>query len=175
VVPEPGVFYSFFFIPVLLTTSSLFFYPYSHTHHSPSSCITIYCSPSQLLFLPLLICSFLWLHLPLLTSPNPSPHYPSLLHTHNLLTSLLNQLHKTQPPAIPNKKCPLLQQQCTQTYTRATTQHPPCLLPYPTTFSYPPFFSTTFTNSPKSITSLITITSPQILAVYNITIKRFSI
>jgi hypothetical protein len=79
-----------FFIPVLLTWSSLFSYAYSHPLHSPSlSCATIHCAPSQLLFLPLLIHSFPCLHLPFLSTSNLSPHYPSLLHTYHLLTSLL--------------------------------------------------------------------------------------
>jgi hypothetical protein len=62
VVPVPGVFCCvsfirvFFFFSVLLTSPSLFSYPYTYPIHFPSfSCATIHCSLSQLLFLPLLI------------------------------------------------------------------------------------------------------------------------
>jgi hypothetical protein len=45
-----------FIIPVLLTSPSLFSSPYSYPLYFPSfSCATIHCSPSQILFLPLLI------------------------------------------------------------------------------------------------------------------------
>jgi hypothetical protein len=60
---------------VLLTLTSLFSYPYSYPLHFLSfSCATIHCSPSQLLFLPLLIHS-----LPL-SSP-PSHRLPQLVNT----------------------------------------------------------------------------------------------
>jgi hypothetical protein len=50
---------------VLLTSSSIFSYPYSNPLHFPSfSCNTIHCSLSQLLLLPLFIHSFPSLHLP---------------------------------------------------------------------------------------------------------------
>jgi hypothetical protein len=72
-----------FIIPALLTSPSLFSYPYSYPLHFPSfSCAIIHCSPSHLLFLPLLILFFPHLHLSLLSFPTLSPHYPSLLHTH---------------------------------------------------------------------------------------------
>jgi hypothetical protein len=77
----------FFLFPVLLTSSSLFSYPYSYPLHFPFFCTTIHCSPSQILFLFLLIHSFSCLHISLLFYPNLSPHHPSLLHTHYLLTS----------------------------------------------------------------------------------------
>jgi hypothetical protein len=92
-------FFLSFFIPALLTPSSLFCYPYSHSLHSPSfSCTIIHCSPSQLLFLPLLIHSFPCLHLPFRYSPNLSPYYPSFLHIHHLLISLLYPLHTIPAP-----------------------------------------------------------------------------
>jgi hypothetical protein len=48
-----------FFFPVSLNSPSLFSYPSSYPLHFPSfSCATIHCSPSQLLFQPLLIHSF---------------------------------------------------------------------------------------------------------------------
>jgi hypothetical protein len=84
------------FFSVLLTSPSLFSYAYSYPLHFPSfSCATIYCSPSQLLLLPLLIHS-----LPL-SFPNLSPHYPTLLHTHHLLTGLLYQLYTPPDPCNP--------------------------------------------------------------------------
>jgi hypothetical protein len=58
-------------------------------------------SSSQLLFLPLLIHCFPCLHLFLSSSPTLSPHYPSLLHTHQLLTSPLYQLYTTPVPCNP--------------------------------------------------------------------------
>jgi hypothetical protein len=75
---------------------SLFLLPY----FSSFSFVTIHCSPSQLLFLPLLIHT---LPLSLLPPPiPPSPHYLFLLHIQHLLTSLPYQLYTTQPPAIPD-------------------------------------------------------------------------
>jgi hypothetical protein len=76
-----GVFFEIltYIIPILLTSPSLFFYPYSHPLYFPAfSFATIHCSPSQLLFLSLLIHSFPHLHLPFLSSSALSPHYPSL-------------------------------------------------------------------------------------------------
>jgi hypothetical protein len=71
-----------FIIPILLTLPSLFSYSYSYPLHFPSfCCATIHCSPSQLLFLPLLTHSFPCLHLPFLSSPNQSSHYHSLIHS----------------------------------------------------------------------------------------------
>jgi hypothetical protein len=112
---------SFFFIPVLLTPSSLFSYPYSYPLHSPFSSATTHCSLSQLLFLPPLIHSFFCLHLPFPSSSNLSPYCPSLLHIHHLLTSLLYQLHTTPAPCNPlHKPPPLQQQKYTQRHIRAT-------------------------------------------------------
>jgi hypothetical protein len=92
-----------FIIPVLLTSPSLFFYPCSYPLLFPSfSWATIHCSISQLLFLPLHIYSVPNLHLSFLSSPNLSPHYPSLLHTHHPMTNLLYQLYTTRAPAIPD-------------------------------------------------------------------------
>jgi hypothetical protein len=91
-----------FFIPILITPSSIFSYPYSHPLHSPSfCCTTIHCSPSQLLFLPLLIHSFP-LHLPLPCSPNLLPHYPSLLHITTCCLVYCINCTQPQPPAIPD-------------------------------------------------------------------------
>jgi hypothetical protein len=91
-----------FFSSALLTSPSLFSYPYSYPLQLPSfSCATIHFSPSQLLFLLLLI-TFSHVHHPLLSSPSLSPHYPSLLHIHHLLTNLLYQLYTSQPLVIPD-------------------------------------------------------------------------
>jgi hypothetical protein len=87
-------FFFSFFIPVLLTPSSLFSYPYSHPLHSSSFfCTTIHCSPSQLLFLPLLIHWFSCLHFPLLSSSSLSPpiHSPPVNY-HTVPTA-----HKPSP------------------------------------------------------------------------------
>jgi hypothetical protein len=135
---------------------------YSHLLHFPSFfCTTIHSSPFQLLFLPLVIHSFPS-STPLWPSPNLSPHYLSLLHTYHLLTSLEYKLYTT--PALCNpwhKHPPLLQQKYTQTHTRVTKPSSPIPLNPPThPFSCSPYFSTTFTNSPKSIMNLMTITSP---------------
>jgi hypothetical protein len=54
-----------FFFSILLISPSLFSYPYSYPLHFPSfSYATIHYSPSQLLFLPLLIHSLPHLHFP---------------------------------------------------------------------------------------------------------------
>jgi hypothetical protein len=123
------VFLSFLFsFPVLLTSPSLFSYPYSFPlHFPPFSCVTIHCSPSQLLFLPLLIHSFPCL----LSSPTLSPHYSSLLHTYHLLTSLLYR-HNLSPLQS------LTQAPSTTTEIHKNTQksHEPQQLPY--LFAHPP-------------------------------------
>jgi hypothetical protein len=62
-----------FIIPVVLTLPSLLSYPYSYPLHFLSFCATIHCSPSQLLFLPLPIHSFPYLHFSLLPAPNLLP------------------------------------------------------------------------------------------------------
>jgi hypothetical protein len=96
-----------FFLSVLSTSPSLSSHPYSHPFHSPSfSSATIHCSPSQVLFLLLLIHSF---SLPSHCPPiflNLSTYYPSLLHTYHLLT---NQLYITPTPCNPWHKNPTLQ------------------------------------------------------------------
>jgi hypothetical protein len=69
-------------------------------HNPLFSLPTIISAPSH----PLSPC----LHLSLLPSPNLSPHYPSLLHTHHLLTRLLYQLYKTPAPYNPWQKHPPL-------------------------------------------------------------------
>jgi hypothetical protein len=117
VVPEPHVFYCFstffFFYSVLLTLSSLISYPYSYPLHFPSfSHTTIHCSPSQLLFLPLLIHSFPCLHLLILSSPKLSPHY---LPSYTLTTCCLAYCTScTQPQPL---------QSLTQTPSTATEIH----------------------------------------------------
>jgi hypothetical protein len=92
-----------FLIPVLLILPSLFSYPYSYPLHFPSfSYVAIYCSPSQLLFLPLLIHSF-----PVFTSfshPPPTCHHtipPSYTLTTHRLTYCTN-FTQPQRPAIPD-------------------------------------------------------------------------
>jgi hypothetical protein len=71
--------------------------------HSPSSsCAKIHCCPPQQLVLPLLIHT---VHHPLPSPrilPQPVTRLPSLLHTCDLLTNLLNQCYTPQTPAIPN-------------------------------------------------------------------------
>jgi hypothetical protein len=60
-------------------------------------------------------------HLSILFSPNLSPDYPSLLHTHDLLTNLLYQLYTTPTPCNLWHKHPTLQQQkYNQTHIRTT-------------------------------------------------------
>jgi hypothetical protein len=89
----------FFFLSILSTSPSLSSHPFSQPLHSPSFfCATFHCSPSRLFFLPLLIHSFPHLHLLLPSSPNLSPHCPSLLHTHHLWTNLPYQLNTTPIP-----------------------------------------------------------------------------
>jgi hypothetical protein len=75
-----------FLLSVLSNSPSRLSHPYSHRLHSPSfSCATIHCSPSQLLFLPLLI------HSVPLSSP-PPPILPQ-----QVTTLLLPPTHS--PPA----------------------------------------------------------------------------
>jgi hypothetical protein len=56
--------------------------------------------------------------LPLPFSPNMSPHYPLLLHTHEPRTNLLYQLYTTPNPCNTWHKHPLLQQKYTQTHIK---------------------------------------------------------
>jgi hypothetical protein len=118
------LFYFYFYVlSVLLTSPSLSSHPYSYILHFVSfSCATIHCYSSQLLFLPFLIHSF-----SLSLSPPSILSQPitilSLLHKHNLLTSLLYQLYTT--PCNPWHKHLTLQ----QTHTRATKPSRPYTLP----------------------------------------------
>jgi hypothetical protein len=96
-------FISFFSSSVLLNLPSLFAYCYSYPLRFPSfACFTIHGSPSQLLFLPLFIYFLPRLYFPLLSFPNLSPHYPSILLTHHPLTRLLYQLYTPHTLAIHN-------------------------------------------------------------------------
>jgi hypothetical protein len=103
VVPVPGVFCCVCVCvwgggSVLLTSPSLFSYPYSYPPHFPSfSCATIHCSPSQILFLPLLMYS-----IPIFTSLfyAPSTCHHTVPPSH-LLTRLLYQLYTTSAPCNP--------------------------------------------------------------------------
>jgi hypothetical protein len=71
------------FIPVLLTSPTLFSYPYSYTLHFPSFyCVTIYCSPCNYSF-----CPFSSTLSPVLTSPS---HRPSTCHHTVPLSYILN-------------------------------------------------------------------------------------
>jgi hypothetical protein len=107
-----------FIIHVFLTSSSLFSYPYSYPPRFPFSCTTIHCSPSQLLFLPLLMHYFPRLYHPLLSSHNLPSHYPSLLHTHHWLPYCTN-CTQPQSPAIRNT-ITFHYKEYTQTHTRTT-------------------------------------------------------
>jgi hypothetical protein len=80
-------------------------------------------------------------HLPLVSSSNPSPHYPFLLHTYLPLTSLLYKLYTTPTSCSPWHNHPRLQQQkYTQTHTRVTKPSSPIvLLPLTHSTSSPPF------------------------------------
>jgi hypothetical protein len=82
-------FFLFLFLFCVINLTSLFFLP-------PFSCASIYCSPSQLLFLPLLIHSLPLSSPPTAILPQPITTLP-LLHTHHPLTSLLHQLPHTLP------------------------------------------------------------------------------
>jgi hypothetical protein len=153
-----------FFKSALLASPSLFSCPYSYPLHFPSfSCATIHCSPSQLFFLPLLIQSFLCLHLSLLLSfPNLSQLYPSLLHTHHSVTSLLSQPYTPPAPAIPDTSTLHYNNRNTSKHTQGP-QNPatPILLPLSThPFSHTLFLVPHLPITHISISSLITITFP---------------
>jgi hypothetical protein len=145
-----------FLIPVLLMSPSILSYSYSyHLHFLSFSCATTHRSPSQLLFLPFLIHSFPHLHFLLLSSPNLWQHYLSLyiLTTHWLAYG--TNCTKLQLPEIlhyNNRNTP----KNTQGHKTQKTLY---LFSYPPTTFMPPV-SATFTNSPKSTASLITITHP---------------
>jgi hypothetical protein len=69
-------------------------------------------------------------HIPLPFIPNLSRDYPSLWHTHHLLTNYLYQLYTTPNPYNSWHKHPTLQQQkYTQTHTRAKNLAAPTSLP----------------------------------------------
>jgi hypothetical protein len=93
--------YLFFFLNfllfVLFTLTSLFSYSYSYPFHFPSfCCATIHCSPSQLLFLPLLIHAF-----PLSLSHHPSSTcYHTIPPSYTITTHWLAYCSHHQPPAI---------------------------------------------------------------------------
>jgi hypothetical protein len=111
------------------------------------------------------------LHLPLLSFPNLSPHYLSLLHTHNKLTSLLYQLY-TIPPHNTfhyNTTSHHLTEMHPNTLNGHKTQQPPHLFLHPPTLLMPPL-----PISQISTSSLITITPSQ-LPLYIIITKGFSI
>jgi hypothetical protein len=154
VIPEPGVFYCFFFF-----LFNFYFY-YSCIINFTIIILLALFFPSSLSF-PLLCYNplfslpttlsgpshplFSHLHLLFLSSPNLSPHYLSLLHTHHLLTSLLYQLHTIPAPCNPWHKHPSLQQQkYIQTHTRETkssslhTSSSTHLPPFPPPLLVPP-------------------------------------
>jgi hypothetical protein len=161
---EPGALYCVslfsFFIPISLNSSSLFSYPYSLPLYFPSFfCTTIQCSPSHLLFLPLLTHSFPCLHLIFLSSPSLSPQESSLLHICHLLTSLLQQLYTNQVHCNPWHKHSTGQQQKyththTHTHTRTTKPSSPKPFPPPSTFFSPPLLMPPLSISQISISSL---------------------
>jgi hypothetical protein len=97
----------------------------------------------------------------LLILPNLSPYYPSLLQTHLLTDCLLYQLHTTSAPTTPDTSTLHYINKNTCKHTQ-WPQNPEATIPLnPSTHSLSlPLFSATFTNSPKSIASLITINSP---------------
>jgi hypothetical protein len=146
-------------------TITIFLLLFLPLHFLTFSCAIIHCSPSQLLYLLLCIHSLPHLHLCLLSSPNLSPHYLSLLHTHHLLTS---QLCTPPVPCNPwHKHPPLQQQKYTQTCTRATKPSSLCVSS-PTHLPFFPLllFSVTFTNSLNFYIYLNNDYPPQTPTVY---------
>jgi hypothetical protein len=148
VVLELGVFYFisfsffFFFYSYLLIPSLLSFYPYSHPLHFPSfSCTAIHCSPSQLLFLALLIHSFPCLHFPSYPPLNLSPHYTPP-HTQHLLTNLLYQMQQLHLPEIPDTNTLHYNKRNTQKHTKWSQilVAPIPLNPHTHPFSQLPFY-----------------------------------
>jgi hypothetical protein len=92
----------YLFFLVLLAFPLLFSSPYSYPLHFLSfSCAAIHCSPLQLPFLPLLIHTFQYICLLLLSFPNLSPHFLSLLHIHHRLTRLPYQPYTPDTPCNP--------------------------------------------------------------------------
>jgi hypothetical protein len=101
----------FIFIPIVFFFFLFLYYQYyiiifSSLFSTPSLFLLLLCwyslitaptthsAPSHLLSSPSP-------HLSLPFSPNLSPDYPSLLHTHHLLTNLLYQLYTTSKPSNP--------------------------------------------------------------------------
>jgi hypothetical protein len=157
VVPILGVFFLYlyfnFIITILLSLFllpllSLFFLCYNPLFSLP----TTLSAPLHPLSPHLL--------LSLLSFPNLSPQYSSLLHTHHLLTSLLYQLYTTQPPSIPKISTLYYNNRNTPKSTKGPkTQDPPIPLSPPNhPFSCPPFLVPTLSVTQVSISSLITIT-----------------
>jgi hypothetical protein len=166
-----------YFFSVLLTSPSLFSYPYSYSLHFPSFTYDIvHCSPSQLLFLPLLIHSPPCLRLLLLSSPSLSHITPPTLTTHYTLTThwleYCTNCTQYQSPAI---QTPFTTTTKIHPNTQKghETQQPSYLLTHLSTPFPALLFHATLTNSQKSITSLITITPPTVFI--DIIIKGFSI
>jgi hypothetical protein len=128
-----------FFFSVLLTSPSLFFYPYSYL-------LTFLLFPVlKSIALPPIYSSCPFsstlspcLH-PSLNLPNLLPHYHFLLHTHHPLTSLLYQLYTTQAPSIPdtstlhynNRNTPKHAQGPQNLAARIPLPQPPLFLPLP--------------------------------------------
>jgi hypothetical protein len=138
----PGDFFSFLslFFSVLLTSPSLFSYLYSYPLHFP--CVTIHCSFSQLLFLPLLIHS-----LPVFTNPfYPSPTCqnttpPSYTLTTHWLAYCSN-CTQHQPPEIPDTSTLHYNNRNTPKHTQRP-QKPTAPYPFPnppSPFSHPIFY-----------------------------------
>jgi hypothetical protein len=89
-------------------------------------------------------------------------NYPSLLHTHHLLTKLLYQLYTNPTPCNPWHKHPTLQQpKYTQTHTSATKPKSPCI----SSHTHPPHFLSLllvppYPTPPNSIASITNINTP---------------
>jgi hypothetical protein len=75
---------------------------------------------------------------PLLSFPNLSSHYPSILHSHHPLTSLLYHLYTLQPLAIPDKSTLQYNSRNIPKHTQwAQNPAAPLYLPPPTHFFLP--------------------------------------
>jgi hypothetical protein len=130
----PGFFSSFFCLYVCYIIVDFYFYSYflffsfctinltitifSSLLSPPSLSLLlcyIHCSPSQLLFLPLLIHYLSLLLPPPLILLQPVTTLPLLLHTHRLLANLCTNFTQSQPPAILDTS--------TLHYNRSTPKH----------------------------------------------------
>jgi hypothetical protein len=137
-----------FFISVLLTPSSLLSSLFSF---SLLSLLLLYYNllfslPTTLSAPSLPLFSLSSLSHP--TLPQTVTTLPSLLHTHQLLTSLLYQLHINPDPCNPWHTHPLRQHKYTKhTQGLQNLATPITLNPPSHSFSHPPFFSVTFINS----------------------------